>query len=202
MRLAATMLLTLKGTPCLYQGEEIGMGQGRIPRKQLQDPSGKRYWPFFRGRDGARTPLQWDTNTHAGFTTGKPWLPVNPDYPTRNFSQQRTDPRSLLHLYRALIQLRRAHPALSKGEIFLPPADHPHVLTWARTHGNERLRICLNLSARPQRWPILDEQPIEALFSTHDPLPHPTAPLELRPHEGLILSVDNLCEGHRETAPG
>lgn len=89
-----TLLLTLKGTPFLYYGEEIRMRDIRLRRSQIVDPPGKLYWPLYRGRDGCRGPMQWDDNPGAGFSTGLPWLPVNPDYRFRNVARQAEDPHS------------------------------------------------------------------------------------------------------------
>ena len=88
MKVVAAMLLTLRGTPFLYYGEEIGMRDIRVRRKDILDPIGKRYWPIFKGRDGCRAPMQWDTSRNAGFSNGEPWLPVHPNYTHRNADAQ------------------------------------------------------------------------------------------------------------------
>jgi alpha-glucosidase len=116
-RVAAAMLLTLKGTPFLYYGEEIGMHDVPIPRKNLQDPLGKRTWPLRFGRDPERTPMQWDDSPNAGFTTGTPWLPLADDAQSVNVASQRDDPASLLSFYRQLLRLRHEKEALHSGEI-------------------------------------------------------------------------------------
>ncbi|MEZ4316341.1 MAG: alpha-amylase family glycosyl hydrolase [Myxococcota bacterium] len=116
-RAAAVMALTLRGTPYLYYGEELGMPETRLARRDIVDPPGIRFWPFFKGRDGARTPMCWDASDHAGFTTGTPWLPVDPGYAERNVAAQTGDPGSVLETYRALLALRRDHPALRDGEM-------------------------------------------------------------------------------------
>ena len=92
LKVSAAMLLTLRGTPFLYQGEEIGMRDIQVSRAELQDPVGKRYWPLPVGRDGFRSPMQWNGEANAGFTTGKPWLKLHPGYKTRNVESQRKDP--------------------------------------------------------------------------------------------------------------
>ena len=101
-KVAATMLLTLRGTPFLYYGEELGLPEGKIPRAEIVDPPGRKYWPIYKGRDGCRTPMPWDATTNAGFSTGQPWLPVNPDYARVNVESERRDPNSLLNYYRAV----------------------------------------------------------------------------------------------------
>ncbi len=116
LKVAATLLLTLRGTPFLYYGEEIGMRDIPIRSKdQVLDPVGKMYWPFYKGRDGCRAPMQWNADENAGFSAagGSLWLPVNADYPNRNVEAQRADSTSLLNFYRRLITLRRQMPALT-----------------------------------------------------------------------------------------
>ncbi len=149
-RVAAALLLTLRGTPFLYYGEELGMGNGRIPRARLQDPVGKRYWPFHPGRDPERTPMQWSSAPQAGFSTQEPWLPLNPDWRTRNVEAQRSDPRSLFHWYRRLLRLRREQPALHRGSFRVLPQPSPHVFGYVRQHGGQRITVLLNFSSQPQ----------------------------------------------------
>ncbi len=144
-KLLAVMLLTQKGTPFIYYGEEIGMVDGKIKRSQIQDPLGKKYWPFHKGRDKARTPMQWDMTPNAGFSNGKPWLPVNSDYVTTNVLQQQRNKQSILHLYKDCIAIRRLHPALYAGDIeFVSAPDD--VLLYKRVFKNEHLMIALNFS--------------------------------------------------------
>jgi len=130
---AATLLLTLRGTPFLYYGEEIGMGCERLPREALRDPLGIKTWPLaWFGRDPERTPMQWDASEQAGFSAGTPWLPVNHDYAARNVIAQDSDPESLLAFYRKLLSLRKRTPALYSGGIeFL--GDDRDVLAYRRT---------------------------------------------------------------------
>ena len=114
-KVAAAMLLTLRGTPIIYYGEEIGMPTSRVPRKMMDDPIGKKFWPIPVGRDGSRTPMQWSGERGAGFTTGEPWLPVDPSYAARNVERQDGEPGSLLNWYRRLIRLHMEKPALQAG---------------------------------------------------------------------------------------
>lgn len=148
-KVAAAMLLTLRGTPFLYYGEEIGMSNTRIPRRRLQDPLGKKYWPFHPGRDPVRTPMQWSAQANAGFSTGEPWLPVNPNYPSVNVEAQRNDPGSLLNWYKALLRLRKAEPALRLGSYGRLPA-HRAVFCYERQLGEERILVALNFSSATQ----------------------------------------------------
>src|SRR3712207_12665 len=120
-RVAAMLLLTLRGTPTIYQGEEIGMTDVPIPPERVQDPW-ERNVPGL-GRDPQRTPMQWDTTALTGFSTVEPWLPVAANHATDNVAAQTTDSCSMLALYRALIRLRRAELALSIGGYKLVSAD-------------------------------------------------------------------------------
>src|SRR6185436_19508991 len=114
-RIAAMLLLTLRGTPTLYYGDEIGMQNAVIARGAVRDPWEEREPGLGVGRDGQRTPMQWDASPAAGFSDGTPWLPVVSDYRQINVAVARDDPSSMLSLYRALIALRQASPALTYG---------------------------------------------------------------------------------------
>jgi alpha-glucosidase len=149
-RVAAMMLLTMRGTPTIYYGDELGLADVAIPPGKVQDPRELREPGLGFGRDPVRTPMPWDVSPHAGFTTGDPWLPLNPDWQTRNVAVQWDDPESILALHRDLLRLRRAHPALAIGELRLLEAEGD-VLAYERTHQRERLVVALNLGSRPQR---------------------------------------------------
>lgn len=150
---AAAMLLCLRGTPFLYYGEELGMDNERIPRSRLRDPLGISTWPLPFGRDPERTPMQWDSSPGSGFSSGTPWLPVNPDHDTRNVEAQSADPGSLLSWYRELIELRRSEQALREGG--LEWLDAPRgVMAWERSSGNRRVRVYLNCSGCAAAAPV------------------------------------------------
>ena len=150
-KLGAALLLTLRGTPFIYYGEEIGMSDIRLRRDQILDPPGKRYWPFYKGRDGCRSPMQWDDSVNAGFTTGKPWLPLHPDYAVRNAAAQREDLNSVLAFYRALVRFRRRSAALRHGDFLPLPTDAPGSLAFLRRTASERVAVVLNLTPRNLR---------------------------------------------------
>jgi len=149
LKVMAALLLSLRGTPFLYYGEEIGMRDIKVLRKDILDPIGKRYWPIFVGRDGCRAPMQWDGSPQAGFTSGDPWLPVHPNHIRRNVAQQEQDTDSLLHFYQRMLALRRAQPALIRGEFTPLDAGARAVMAYARKLGDETVCVLLNFSRRP-----------------------------------------------------
>ena len=152
-RVAAALLLTLRGTPFVYYGEELGMTQTKLARSELRDPLGVKTWPLPLGRDGERAPMQWSAAPAAGFTTGQPWLPVNPDYAHRNAEAQAADERSLFSWYRALLAARKVHPALASGDIEFLDGDDPAVIAYARALEGERITAVLNFSAERRPLP-------------------------------------------------
>ncbi|NPV58800.1 MAG: DUF3459 domain-containing protein [Actinobacteria bacterium] len=147
-KVAAAMLLTLRGTPIIYYGEEIGMPQARIPRGRMDDPIGKKFWPIPVGRDGCRTPMQWDGGRYAGFSRSEPWLPLGPSHPERNVEREDADPYSLLNWYRRLIRLRRERPALRAGSYRAIEGAPGGVFAYLREAGGEAVAVLLNFSPR------------------------------------------------------
>jgi len=186
-KVAATMLLTLRGTLFLYYGEEIGMTEGSIPRSEILDPPGRKYWPIYKGRDGCRTPMQWDATPNAGFSTGKPWLHVNPDFAHVNVEAERADPQSLLNYYRRLIALRRESPALLQGTYreLSRPMD---VWAYERAGGGQRILIVLNFSSHSAHIQ-LDEEWRVRLSSVERSPSVVTGLLALAPSEAAILET-------------
>ncbi len=147
-KVAAAMLLTLRGTPIIYYGEEIGMPASKVPRKMMDDPLGRKFWPIPVGRDGSRTPMQWSGERNAGFTTGLPWLPVDPSYTVRNVERQDGDPGSLLNWYRRLIRLRADKPALQAGSYHAVKDVPRGVFAYRRKAGGESIAVFLNFTPR------------------------------------------------------
>jgi alpha-glucosidase len=152
LKLLAAMHLTLRGTPFLYYGEEIGMRELKLKRSEVQDPVGKYYWPFNKGRDGCRTPMQWDASLNTGFSSGKPWMRVNADYPIRNVAAEEADTTSLLNCYKELIRLRKENPALNAGQIELKSLQNQFMLVFTRTSEKQKALIVLNFSILPQTY--------------------------------------------------
>jgi len=185
----AALLLTLRGTPFLYYGEEIGMRDIKVRRGDILDPIGKRYWPIYPGRDGCRAPMQWDDSPQAGFTTGRPWLPLNPDYPTRNVAAQSAHDASLLAFYRHLISLRRAQPALIHGDFAPLEIGNRSVMAYRRAHDASAFLILLNFSSASTSVALPADRAFTCALSSADrsagqPL---TATVQLSGNEALIL---------------
>ena len=145
--MAQALLLTLPGTPCLYQGEELGLPEADVPYDKLVDPYGITFWPTFKGRDGCRTPMPWSDQAHGGFTEAivTPWLPVPTEHLMRSAASQVNEPQSILALTKRLLTFRRGHPAL-QGEDFSLVGSDPRVLVFDRRGGGQVLRCCFNLS--------------------------------------------------------
>jgi alpha-glucosidase len=145
---AAVLLLTLRGTPFLYYGEEIGLPDVRVARAEIQDRAALRNsWRFqWWDRDRCRTPMPWTGQRGGGFTTGKPWLPMTPDLARRNVAAQSGDPDSVLGTYRRLLRLRAATPPLSKGTIELLPATQRSVLAYVRELDGARVLVAINFA--------------------------------------------------------
>jgi alpha-glucosidase len=149
-RVAAMLLLTLRGTPTIYYGDEIGMRDVEIPPGRVQDPFERNVPGIGVGRDPERTPMQWDGSPGAGFTTGEPWLPIAGDHDEHNVEAERHDPRSMLSLYRALLTLRRGERALEVGRFELVAAEG-EVLAYLRRGGggSDAFLVALNLGREP-----------------------------------------------------
>jgi len=193
-RLAAIMLLTLRGTPFLYYGEEIGMRNVSIPADRLQDPLARTLHPNV-ARDGERTPMQWESGPGAGFTSTEPWLPLAADTDHRNAAAQRQDPASLLNLYRQLIALRRTTPALSRGTYRRLDAP-PEVLAYERHHGDSRAFVALNFGDEPARLELPEAQVADGLCSRPaSSLPARVGAIELEASEGVVLVVGEVDSG-------
>ena len=189
-RIAAMLLLTLRGTPTLYNGDEIGLPQADIPPELQQDPWGRNVPGM--GRDGCRTPMQWAGVEGAGFTDlgTRPWLPLSADSSSRNVESQLAEPRSLLNLYRRLLEVRRQEPGLQVGDYRALPSDHG-VFAFLRDDGEDRLAVALNFTGGrvsgfgtpgSGRMLVSTELDREGSVQLED--------LELRPHEGVIIKLD------------
>ena len=148
VRVAVMLLLTLRGTPTLYYGDEIGMHQVAIAPEQVHDPFEKNVPGIGVGRDGCRTPMQWDATRYAGFSTSRPWLPLADDFAHENVVNLNADAASILSLYKALIGLRKKLPQLVSGD-YVPVAAEGDLLLYRREGAEGTAVIALNLGAEP-----------------------------------------------------
>ncbi len=152
----AALLLSLRGSVCLYQGEELGLPEVEIAYEDIQDPYGLRFWPKFKGRDGCRTPMPWVADNRAGgFTTGKPWLPMPPEHLERAVARQEETPDGLLHFYRHMLAFRAGLPALAKGDMTIT-ARGEDILAFTRAHGDEAVFCAFNLGEAAQTVTLPD----------------------------------------------
>jgi alpha-glucosidase len=142
------LLFTLRGTPTIYYGEEIGLKDVEISPDQVQDPAEKNEPALGLGRDPERSPMPWNGSALAGFTSGAPWLPFGEDHATRNVAMLRESPAASLHLYLKLIELRRASPALVEGQIGCVCA-RKNILQYERFESDSRIAVVLNLGYEP-----------------------------------------------------
>jgi alpha-glucosidase len=196
-RVLAGLLLTVRGTPFVYYGEELGMEEVSIPFDRIVDPEGKNLWPHHPGRDGCRTPMQWDSSAWAGFSRVEPWLPVPESARTLNVESQRQDPRSLLCFYRELIALRRRSPALRLGELqLLHVPGHDSVLAYLRSEGAERKLVLLGFGERAEHLDLTALTPGQRWRVAFSSMPsrHPGErlgpALALAPFEVLIADAE------------
>lgn len=150
-KLMAALLLTVRGTPIMYYGEEIGMENNDPKRiEDVKDPIGRLGWPRQKGRDGERTPMQWSAEKNAGFSQHEPWNAVGPRSTTYNVETEKADPNSILNFYQKLLQLRHTLPALIDGT-YTNLVQLPDVLVYLRQAAGQRLVVILNMSAQPQQ---------------------------------------------------
>lgn len=164
-RLTAVFMMTIPGTPFIYYGEEIGMRNVRIARKEIKDRLGKRLWPLYSGRDNCRTPMQWSAMPYAGFSRKKPWLPVDSGYKKINVNHQENQSDSLLNLYRELIRLRHRYSALQKGIWKSYRKGRDGVLAYFRYNESEKLMIILNYNKVSRTISLPDNNSFQVLLS-------------------------------------
>ena len=205
-KMLAAAIHLMRGTPYIYQGEEIGMTNMRFPHiEDYNDPDAKNTYhqhilagdtpdvalkeAQMISRDNARTPMQWDATENAGFTTGKPWLGINPNYTKINAENQKNDPHSIFSCYKALIALRKSSPALSRGDLEIPETGSDTLFALKRSYNGETLLSFHNFSAEPSKIPAaLVPQNGEVLLSSYDREGGYTGP-NLRPYESVIFRV-------------
>jgi alpha-glucosidase len=184
-RVAAMLLFTLRGTPFVYAGDEIGMTDGEVPAGRVVDVN---------GRDPERTPMQWDGSPGAGFTSGDPWLPIGRDAATINVAAQRDDPASMLGLYRRLVRHRKGSAALHGGDYRSLPDAPDGCFAYLRTAGDERLLVALNFTGQPLEYPTdlgADRGRLELATEPGRAAGEEVGlrPLRLGPDEGVVVRL-------------
>jgi alpha-glucosidase len=147
--LLTAMLCSLRGSVCVYQGEELGLTEADVPFESLRDPYGITFWPNFKGRDGCRTPMPWDESPFAGFSNVTPWLPIDEAHKALAVSHQEADAESILQGFRRFMRWRATQPALRQGDIRFLEVAEP-VLAFVRTDGDEQVVAVFNLGKQPQ----------------------------------------------------
>ncbi|NWL89239.1 glucohydrolase [Paenibacillus sp. 79R4] len=209
-KMLGTLLHTMQGTPFIYQGEELGMTNVKFATiEEYQDIETHNMFNehreagraveeimasiYSKGRDNARTPMQWDATAHGGFTTGTPWLVVNPNYQEINAGEAMADPDSIFHYYRRLIELRKQHEVIVYGKYQLLLEDHEHIYAYTRTWGDERLLVILNFFADPVTFELpasVGYQSYERLIGNYEWSEGTRLEqMELRPYEAQVLRL-------------
>ncbi|HMO59968.1 MAG TPA: alpha-glucosidase [Roseiflexaceae bacterium] len=207
-KMLATFLHTLQGTPYIYQGEEIGMTNVRFASiddyndietlniyreftaEKGLDPAEVLAMIYAKGRDNARTPMQWDASPNAGFSSGIPWLKINPNYTVINAQQALADPNSIFYYYQQLIRLRKVHPIMAYGTYDLILPEHEQIYAYTRTLGDQRLLVVLNFSAAAPTFHLPSEAhfQVEGLLISNYPVDAatPIGAFSLRPYEARM----------------
>src|SRR5256714_1779026 len=191
-RLTQMLLLTLRGTPTCYYGDELGMQDVPLPRELMHDPLGKNHPE--QSRDPVRSPMQWDGSANAGFCPAGvgPWLPVANDYQTFNVAAEQHDPRSFLMLTRALLDIRRSHSALTLGSYQSVKQESATCFVYLRQYADQRCLVALNFSAHDQVVTLPEQGQGRVLLSTHLDCEGPIhlSEVHLRGNEGLLIEVE------------
>ncbi len=190
-RLTQMLLLTLRGTPTCYYGDELGMQDVPPPVELIHDPRGKIFPEL--GRDPVRSPMQWDSSPNAGFCPAgvRPWLPVAKDYQTFNVEAEQREPRSFLMLTRTLLAIRRSHPALTLGSYQTVLQENTTCFVYLRQHTGQRCLVALNFSEHDQVIKLPKQSQGHVLLSTHGDIKGPISlsEIHLRGNEGLLVEL-------------
>jgi alpha-glucosidase len=193
-RTAHMLLLTLRGTPTCYYGDELGMQDVPIPLELMHDPQGKEHPEY--SRDPQRTPMQWDGSSNAGFCAPDviPWLPVADDYQTYNVPTEQSDPRSLLMLIHTLLELRRTQPVLTLGSYQSIEQENPTCFVYLRQHHDRRYLVVLNFSAQDQVVTLPGHNQGHIVLSTYIDREGPIdlSAVHLRGNEGILIEAGEL----------
>jgi len=192
----AVLELTTRGTPQMYYGEELGMRTTDPARiEDVHDPIGKLGWPKEKGRDGERTPMQWDATTNGGFTTGKPWLAVPPTAKTSNAATESKDPNSILNTYKTLLAMRKTNAALHDGKQVDIDEKNPDVYAFLRRTEDKTVLVALNMNAKPRTvnldWAGHGIHPsrLDSLYASQETKLDAVKTIELAPFAAVVAEV-------------
>jgi len=207
-KMLATFLHTLQGTPYIYQGEEIGMTNVKFNsieeykdietlnmykekvKENHEDEAKVMESIYVKGRDNARTPVQWNASNHAGFTTGTPWIAINPNYKEVNVEKATADPDSIFHYYKKLIKLRKEHDVIVYGTYDVLLDDHEQIYAYTRTLKKEKLLVILNFSDHRPEFKLPEDmicRDVEVLISNYEQPKEPdVSSIKLRPYEAVV----------------
>lgn len=205
-KMLATCLHMMEGTPYIYQGEELGMTncpfQSLDEFRDIDSLNGYRRWvtdgplthdeffPYllFKSRDNARTPMQWDDSTNAGFTCGTPWIRVNPNYTEVNAAAAMADPDSTFYYFQKLIRLRKAHPVIVHGRYELLEKDDPALFIYTRTLDDAQLLVMCNFKEQTREWAMpAGFAGAQVLISNTGRTQQAEQTITLQPYEALVL---------------
>ena len=211
-KMLATFLHMIKGTPYIYQGEEIGMTNVRFDsiedykdietlnmynekvKQNGENPSKVMESIYVKGRDNARTPFQWDESEHGGFTTGTPWIQVNPNYTEINAKQAVEDENSIYYYYRKLIQLRKEHPVIVHGNYDILVPEDENIYVYTRTLASQKLLVLLNFTNQEQIFDVPDElqgKKHEILISNYEASISYGSEISLKPYEAIVYKIQD-----------
>ena len=201
-RVAAVLLITLKGTPFIYYGEELGMTGGKLRRKDLVDPLSIKTWPLkIHRRDLARTPMQWNSAINAGFSEIKPWLPLDSKYTINNVEIQEKKENSLLHFYKKLIWMRRDFVALQTGSIKFIEDYLPNAIIYEREQGIEKILIALNFTKKniafrykkdsKKETNISKSEILLSSYGVENQLVNLEGTIDIKPYEAIIIKLQS-----------
>jgi alpha-glucosidase len=189
-KLLMAMLGSLRGSFCIYQGEELGLPEGEVPFNRLTDPYGIAFWPDYKGRDGCRTPMPWKQDAlHGGFSDGEPWLPMSPGHLGRAVATQSADPASVLHFYQRFLAWRKGSEALCRGRIHFYKTPEPVLALRREARGDAKAPL-------PQAGP----NTMLAVFNLGPEPVQYTLPGPAQPLEGHGLDAGRL-EGRTLSLP-
>lgn len=189
-KILALFQLTLRGTPFIYYGDEIGMENVNISKKQIHDMYGKLFYPFYRGRDAYRTPMQWNNSKYAGFSSKRPWLPLHKNYKNTNVESESKSKDSIFSLYKALLKIRKQYSVLQSGDFKFLDVTNSSIMAYSRFSESERIIILLNFSNKKQKISDLNLDGYSHIFSIcRDEKENDSnfSFSELKPFDGVIL---------------